>query len=110
MIYVSKDQLEQVEYLIAQSIRGNHVLFDTESIRRAFHARARPANAPLNAPMNVEEAYGVEHHIERMILQPSLAGKRAYLDKLDHGTFERVVRTYFNIVENNLYEKDVVRH
>lgn len=101
MIYVSKDQLRQVEYLIGQSIQGNHVLFDPAVVRRIFEGGAECA---------AEDAYAVEHHIERLILQPTLLQKRAYLEKLDPETYERVVRTYFNIVENNLYEKQEVRH
>lgn len=107
MIYVSKNQLNQVEYLIGQSILGNHVLFDTEALRRVFDS---PELSPTASDSQDEENYSVEHHIERIILQPTIAQKRAYLEKLDRDTFERVVRTYFNIVENNLYEQMEERH
>jgi len=103
MIYVSEDQLEQVEYLIGQSIQGNHILFDQDTIKRVFGAFD-------NDNPSEKEAYGVEHHIERMILQPTLLQKRAYLEKLDHKTFELVVRTYFNIVENSLFEQTESKH
>lgn len=106
MIYVSQDQLDQVEYLIRQSIQGNHVLFDTETVRKVFSPSAGRARSGVSE----EDAYSVEHHIERLIVQPTLAQKRAYLEKLDRDTFEKVVRTYFNIVENNLFEKAEVRH
>ena len=106
VIYVSKRQLQQVEYLIAQSTLGNHVLFDIERVRQIFW-RGDPFLTEL---LSDEDAYSVEHHIERLILQPTLAEKRAYLEKLDPDTFELVVKTYFNIVENNLYEKHEVRH
>ena len=33
-----------------------------------------------------------------------LPEKRAYLERLDPKTFEGVVRTYLNIVENTLFE------
>ncbi|MGZ3688903.1 MAG: hypothetical protein ACXWP5_06885 [Bdellovibrionota bacterium] len=101
MIYVSKDQLKQVEYLIHQSIQGNHVLFDNEAIRRVLWT---------GASVSEEEAYSVEHLIERLILQPTLAEKRAYLDGLDPTTYELVVKTYLSIVENNLLENAEVRH
>ena len=112
MIYVSKNQLNQVEYLIGQSILGNHVLFDIEAVRSVFAKvprRVPKKEAPKNEASD-EESYEVEHHIEKLILQPSLAQKRAYLEKLDRKTFENVVRTYFNIVENNLYEQMEERH
>ncbi len=106
MIYVSKDQLDQVEYLIQQSIQGNHVLFDSETVLRVL----REPHAPTSGSSDLEESYSVEHHLERLIEQPSLEKKRAYLDGLDTETYARVVRTYFNIVENNLYESAEVRH
>jgi hypothetical protein len=100
VIYVSKEQLNQVEYLIEQSIRGNHVLFDLGTVREIFNSET----------CSTEESYSVEHHIERLMVQSSLEEKRAYLDHLDADTFQKVVKTYFNIVENNLYENVEVRH
>lgn len=92
MIYVNQKQLDQVEYLIEQSCRGHHVLFDPEAIRRAFRARHR------------DEDDDSEKHIENLILQPTLVSKRAYLENLSRDMQERVIRTYFSIVENNLFE------
>ena len=99
MIYVSKHQLNQVEYLIHQSIQGNHLLFDVETVRRVF--RADISDKPEKP---------VEDLIEHLILEPTLEKKRAFLEGLDRSTFVRVVRTYFNIVENNLVEKGKVLH
>ncbi len=106
MIYVSKSQLSQVEYLINQSKQGNHVLFDVESLRKVFWKE----NPYLSMTISEQEAYSVEHHIEKLILEPSLAQKRAYLEALDPNTYEMVVKTYFNIIENNIYEKLEVQH
>lgn len=107
MIYVSQDQLKQVEYLIQQSAQGNHVLFDPDTVRRIF---AKDDVTLGCGRVDETDAYSVEHHIERLIEQPTLGEKRAYLDRLDPDTFERVVRTYFNIVENNIYETLEIRH
>ena len=109
MIYVSKQQLNQVEYLIGQSILGHHVLFDTQTLRRIF--KGEMIRAPEQQDDDDEgESYATEPHIEKMIALPSLAQKRAYLETLDKDTFEKVVRTYFNIVENNLYEQQEAKH
>lgn len=106
MIYISKTQLKQVEYLIGQSIQGNHVLFDLEVVRRVFW------NEPPFQTSHFTDAdgYSVEHHIERMIMQPTLAAKRAYLEGLEENVYHAVVRTYFNIVESNLHESNQVSH
>lgn len=104
MIYVSEDQLSQVEYLITQSIQGNHVLFEPSLVRQVFE------ELPSNDSFSEKDAYEVEHHIEHLIQEPTLAQKRAYLEMLDSSTLQKVIRTYFNIVENSLYEKKGVKH
>lgn len=106
MIYVSKRQLDQVEYLIQQSIQGNHVLFDPQAVREILNN----TSDRYAIPMSESDAYSVEHHIEKLILQPSLEQKRAYLEHLDADTFQKVVKTYFNIVENNIFESNGVKH
>ena len=107
MIYVNQDQLKQVEYLLNQSAQGHHVLFDTDTLRRVFR---RATFDPIATPIETNAAYAVEHHIERLMSQPSLAEKRAYLEGLDAETFDQVVKTYFNILENTMYEKLEVSH
>jgi hypothetical protein len=100
MIYLShlsKAQLGEIRYLMDQSMRGNHVLFDQEKIREVFE---RP-----HPPISPEDAYSVEHHIERILQQPSLEQKKAYLDSLDEHTYTRVVQTYFKIIDQRLARK-----
>jgi hypothetical protein len=70
-------------------------------VRRAFERRRA---------VSEEDAYAVEPHIEKLLALPTLSEQRAYVGKLDEETLERVVLTYFNIVENNLFEKAEVRH
>lgn len=94
MIYVNQKQLEQVEYLIEQSAKGFHVLFDNDVIREVFR-KFDDAK---------EDNEQIEKHIEKLILQPTLVSKRAYLENLSPDIYVRVVRTYFSIVENNIFE------
>lgn len=94
MIYVSQEQLDQVEYIIEQSSRGHHVLFDLDMIRGVF------AESTAAEKGDAE----VEKHIEQLILQPTLLSKKAYLERLDASLLKRLVRSYFSIVENNIYE------
>jgi hypothetical protein len=102
MITVSKEQLETVEYLLEQSAQGNHVLFDLDEVRRVFTLSA--------SPMSDQEAYEVEHHIEKLISVQGFEKQKAYLDQLPQDILHRVIKTYFNIVENNLFETAKVRH
>lgn len=102
MITVSKKQLETVEYLLRQSAQGNHVLFDPDIVRQVFQAAF--------SPMSESQASEVCHHIENLILLDHPDKKRAYLDQLSLPVLHRVVRTYLNIVENNLFESGDLRH
>lgn len=101
MIYVNQKQLDQVEYLIEQSCRGHHVLFDADIIRKVFAEDF----VELEEEEEVEETdETAEKHIENLILQPTIVSKRAYLENLRPDVLRRVVRTYFSIVENNIFE------
>lgn len=105
MIQVSEEQIRQIEYLIEQSIMGNHVLFDVARIREVFVGRGgRPDET------SPTQAQAIENHIEKMIGLPTLIQKRAYLERLDNRTYRMIVRTYFNIVENNLYDHGEAAH
>ena len=102
MIQVSKGRaFRQVQYLIEQSRQGNHVLFAPEEIRRVL---AKPAAQPQSLQHAVQEAIEVEPHLEKLLGLLSLDSKRAYLETLDRKTYEKVVKAYFNIVENSLLE------
>ena len=107
MIYVNQSHVDQVEYLLEQAMQGNHVLFDAETLRKTFR---KDRSVSFSEPMKDEDAYAVEPHIEKLLELPSLEQKRAFLESLDPGTLEHVVRAYFNIVENSLYESISERH
>jgi hypothetical protein len=92
----SRQQQNQIQYLLQQSIQGHHVLFGTELVKRAFTPAARSLNQAE------AEAYAAEPHLERLMAEPSLEGKRAYLESLEDELLVQVVRTYFNIVENTI--------
>lgn len=107
MIYVNQKQLDQVEYLIEQSCRGHHVLFDANMIREAFLRGGIEIAAEAESSKDDDEdddSESAEKHIENLILQPTLVSKKAYLDNLTAEMRDRVVRTYFSIVENNIFE------
>lgn len=96
MIYITEDQAAQVKYLLEQAIQGNHILFDPPTLKRILET---PATPPPDG-----ESYAAEPHIEKLMSLKGLPEKRAYLERLDPITFEGVVRTYLNIVENTLFE------
>lgn len=101
MIYITEEQAKQVQYLLEQAMQGNHILFEPQVIKRALHQQK---------PLQVETSYGVEPQIEKLLSLPTLREKRSFLEQLDETTFEQVVCTYLNIVENTLFEAKGVAH
>lgn len=100
MIYVSQEQLDQVNYLLAQSALGNHLLFDERTIRRIA------GNESGARDERVERA---EKLLEQMILRPTISSKKAFLETLSADDHDDVARVYFNIVQNTAKETQV-RH
>jgi hypothetical protein len=102
MITVSQEQLTTVEYLIQQSAQGNHILFDIDVVRRVFTHQTQP--------MSETEAREIEGHIEKLISLEGFERQKTYLSGLPETVLYRVVKIYFNIVENNLFETSRIRH
>jgi hypothetical protein len=91
------------EYLVRQSLQGNHLLFDPENIRRALDPKGL-------LPLSESEAISIEQHIERLVDSSTLERKRAYLESLDPKTHAWVIKAYFNLIETNLHESQGVLH
>ena len=102
MITINQNQLDTVEYLIQQSAQGNHVLFDLDLVRKVFSIKTDP--------MSEAQAREVESHIETLITLDTFEKQKAYVEALHEEVLYRVIKTYFNIVENNMFEKSPVRH
>jgi hypothetical protein len=102
---IDKNHLDQVEYLFDQSAQGHHVLFDNEDIKRVL---SRPTEEmDFFTFENVDK---VQKLLGDFLGQNSLKQKRAFLEKLDQETHDLLIRTYFNIVENSIYEQKTPRH
>jgi hypothetical protein len=93
MIYVNEKQLDQVKYLLEQSAQGNHILFDLNTIRDIALSKKK------ENPDRVEKA---EKLLEQMILCPTIAAKRAFLEDLDEDTYLDVAKVFLNVVQNTL--------
>lgn len=103
MIYVNQEQLDQVKYLLEQSARGNHLLFDENTLRRI----APRIGQTEKRDEKVEKA---EQLLEQMILRPGISGKRAFLEALEPEVYDEVARVFFNIVQNSLMQGELYSH
>ena len=105
MIQIDKDKLEEVEYLFSQSAQGLHVLFDNEDIRRVL---SRPTEEmDFFTFENVDK---VQKLLSDFIARETLQAKKDFLSRLDQETHDLLLRTYFNIVENSIFEQANLKH
>jgi hypothetical protein len=104
MIYVNQEQLDQVKYLLEQSAKGNHLLFDCRTIHRIAYRIGKEEN---RADGRLQRA---EALLEQLILRPTISSKKAFLETLDPDTHDDVARVYFNIVQNSAQEHQGFSH
>lgn len=105
IIYVNDDQLAEVEYLLHQSTLGNHLLFDTATIRRVAPAIDRePSSCEDKSRTEVAERL-----LEELILCPTIESKRDFLASLDLEIYDEVAKVYLRIVQNQVSESPL-RH
>lgn len=102
---LNSENLNQLEYLFAQSAQGIHLLFDNASIARIMSTPSEDLDV-----FSFENLDRVQNIFMDFVNRETLDEKRAYLDSLTPDTYELLVRTYFNIVENAVLEATDLKH
>lgn len=95
MIFLTPAQLRDVEYLIKQSKFGVHHLFKPKDIKIAFSSKFS---------VDEQEVDDVKDLFFKFISQETIQSKKAFYKMLDQYQKSLVIRTYFNVVENDLVE------
>lgn len=102
---LKKEHLVQIEYLFAQSAQGFHLVFDREALTEVLK---KPADDDdFFSFQNLGKIQGV---LADFIQKESLAAKEDFLRSLPPETYELLVRTYFNIVENSILQSGALTH
>lgn len=102
---ISPEKLEQIEYLLSQSTQGIHLLFDNASIAKIL--KNPTENLDFFTVDNIKKVQGI---LTEFIERKTLTEKQDYLKRLDKTTYELLVRTYFNIVDNAVLESTPNKH
>jgi hypothetical protein len=105
MVTIDKDQLNEVEYLFNQSAQGVHILFDNANIRRVLSKPTEEMDF-----FTFENVDRIQKLLGDFIAKNSIKAKMEFLEKLDQETYDLLLRTYFNIVENSIFEQGNLRH
>lgn len=102
MIYVPQDKSARIEFLLQAARCGVHPLFDLQEVRQSL-------TDPT--PLSLEETYAAEPLLERILVQsPDWAAARAAWGDLPARERHHVIRTYFAMVENQVYSEEGPHH
>ncbi len=97
MIHISDTQMKEIEYIIQQSMNGFHVLFDNDTIRRFYSGIENEDDI-----FNEGRARQTEKLVEIFMSTPTITARKQLFRSLSEEEQSLLVRTYFNIVENNI--------
>jgi hypothetical protein len=104
-VQFTEEDLERMEYLLAQSVHGIHLLFDKRSVAEIL--KVPTEHLDIFKGENITKAQKL---LSDFIAQPSYWAKMDYLDQLQPSEYELIVRAYFQIVDNTVLSHSVWKH
>jgi hypothetical protein len=105
LIQINKHQLQQIEYLLDQSAKGFHLLFDPQTVKRILSQPTE--NLDFFTFENINK---VQQILSDFLDKKSVMEKQRFIETLDSETFELLVRSYFNILDNTIFEATKLKH
>lgn len=100
---IEMDKLEQLEFLLHQSMKGIHLLFDNDII-----AKVLGANESEEKAFSMEKLKEMQSLLADFISKQSIQDKMDFLEDLDPKDYELLVKTYFNLLENSIKDSKIV--
>lgn len=102
---LDQSTLNEIEYIFSQSVKGIHLLFDNKKVADILKNPTEDIEF-----FTVENINKIQTLLTDLIAQNTIDEKLAFLDSLTSETFELLVRTYFNIIENTILESTPHMH
>ena len=100
-----EENLRHIEYFLAQSVKGFHLLFDVKHIKLAY---SQPKNGNLD--FYKEDRGRVQRLFAGLIECCGMQDKRSYLESLSQEDMEVLIKAYFHIVENTIRHAHKLEH
>ena len=97
MVRIDNSQIEEIQYIIKQSMKGLHVLFDNETIKKYLYGVDNEDDI-----FDENTSRRTETLLERFMSTPTITAKKLFFRDLSEDDKSLLIRTYFNIVENNV--------
>ena len=103
---IENRNIEQIEYLVQQSTRGLHFLFDREEI---VHALTKSENEGFEF-FSFETRNKVQGLLLEVIEKKSFNEKRIFLKTLGDEDFDLLIQAYFHLVDNTILAQTKLKH
>lgn len=97
MVRIDNSQIDEIQYIIRQSMNGLHILFDNDTIKK--YLRDKDSEDDIFDEVNSKRT---EALLEKFMSTPSITAKKLFFKELSEEDKSLLLRTYFNIVENNV--------
>ena len=97
--------LDSMEALLAQSMRGIHLLYENDTIAKILKKPTEEMNF-----FTLKNLQYIQDLFSRFIEIGGFEEKRLFLKNLDPESFEILLRTYFYILDNSIRTGDFFKH
>jgi len=92
--------MQEIQYIIQQSVNGYHVLFDNETIKKFCNTAKTDDDI-----FDEQRSRTTEKLVEMFMSTPTINGRKLFFQSLPDEEKSLLIRTYFHIVENNVLAK-----
>ena len=97
MLEIKQSELNEIELMLNQSVKGCHFLFDHKKVAQILRTPTEHMDF-----FNKENIRRIQELLTELLSKKSYHQKQHYLNSLTHRNFELLVRTYFHIVDSTV--------
>lgn len=102
---IAEENLDEIEFLLSQSMNGVHHLFDNSIIASILQKPTEEIDF-----FSFDNMERIQSLFTQLLSQTSVQEKLLFLKSLDSASYEILVRTYFHILDNTLMSSDSLKH
>ncbi|MDZ4662491.1 MAG: hypothetical protein SGJ18_12835 [Pseudomonadota bacterium] len=105
LLYIEPKQLEQLEYLLAQSAQGIHLLFKNTEVAKVLSTPTENLDF-----FTFENITKVQSIFSKFVQKNTLMEKQIFVEGLDTTNHDLLLRAYFQILENAILSNKPLKH
>ncbi len=104
-MHVEEYQLDKIEGLLTQSMKGIHLLYDNDTIAQILQKPTEEIEF-----FTMDNLIRIQELFSQFLELESFEEKQSFLSHLDPDSYEILLRTYFHILENSIQTASPLKH